>query len=55
MVSALSNIWLQTYLGYRARFYWSIADCVHSQRCDGAGFHDARVRVPGRLLPLTLT
>ena len=23
MVSALSNIWLQTYLGYRARFYWS--------------------------------
>ena len=23
MMSPLSNIWLQTYLGYRARFYWS--------------------------------
>lgn len=23
MVSTLHNIWLQTYLGYRARFYWS--------------------------------
>ena len=23
MASALSNVWLQTYLGYRARFYWS--------------------------------
>ena len=23
MASALSNIWLQIYLGYRARFYWS--------------------------------
>ena len=23
MMAALSNIWMQTYLGYRARFYWS--------------------------------
>ena len=23
IVSALSNVWLQTYLGYKARFYWS--------------------------------
>lgn len=23
MVSVISNVWLQTYLGYRARFYWS--------------------------------
>ena len=22
-MSALSNVWLQTYLGYKARFHWS--------------------------------